>query len=239
MESSRAPAVLDISRFVQAEASLALLENEEFIPVRPRPPEATSPAAILARALETEVAIPLLGARTEDDFVNRLVDCIGKFTETRSAYRVLARQGAVRFVTADEAIERIRRRAERVGGEQMADEFEFAASTFHRAINLAKGIERGSLRGEQRQRDLELIQAFSVCYDVFQCSQYVLYAASERDRTDDIQPAVSLALEWLRGSALNAYGAARERVALRKPPEEILEPLPFDEEDAWLAGIAS
>lgn len=227
----------DISRFVIAESSLALLEDEEALFIRVRPSETA--VEILGRALEQEIAIPLLAASTREEFVDRLVDCMGPFTETRAAFRVLQRQGAVEFMSVDDAIARIRCRVEKIGGESMADEYDFAASTFHRAISLARDIERGSLGEEQRQRDLELIQAFGVYRDIFQCSQYVLYAASERDRTDDVQVAVTTAVELIRGAALNAYGAARGRIELRKPPEKILEPLPFDDEDAWLAGIAS
>jgi hypothetical protein len=237
MDSSCVPALLaDISRLMQAGADLTLREEESVL-FRPLA-AGTAAVAVILRALECEVASPLLGARTRDEFVELLVDCIEKFTESRAAFRILRRQGLVRSVEVEESIERIRRRAEKVGGAEMADEFEFAASTFRRAIRLAIST-KANLDGEKRQRDIELIRTFSTFRDIFQCSQYVLHAAAERDPTDDIQVAVSTAIELLRGSALYAYGAARERDELWKPPQEILEPLPFDEEDSWLAGIAS
>lgn len=195
---------------------------------------------LLIAALEREVATPLLEASTEGEFIDRLVEGCIKFTETRTTYRVLQRQWRLSPVDREAHLQSFLLRAEQLKGPAGVDTCDFAAATYHRALALAKSIQpldRATVI-ELRKRDRELASAFRVFADIFQCVRYVIFAAAERDRLPSAT-GIECVFEILGGSARQAYITARERAELRRTPDGDLSPLPFDDEDRYLADLVS
>lgn len=196
----------------------------------------TVTTGLLFERVLSKVIRPALSADTSEEFAEIVTEQFGMFLETMQAVRVLA-QGASPRANGGSAAdydEMLITAARRVSGEQGADEARFIAETFTRTMRLlAKCSEAESTDVEAEGKALAQLQVH--CGMHFVGTLAIFEASSGFHAT---APAIAMAFEYARGSALRAYGNARTLVMLRVPPPEPQpELMPFDSEDAYLAGI--
>src|SRR5262245_15068765 len=115
-----------------------VLDDDQVLEFRPGVSGEPSFNRVLAEALEREVAVPLLSVRSFGEFNDRLPHCLAEFSETRGALRVLARHGLARYLSWEQARDKLVVRAEELGGPDLARECELAATALHRAVNRTK-----------------------------------------------------------------------------------------------------
>jgi len=124
----------------------------------------------------------------------------------------------------------------RTGGEAAREEILFDVATFRRAMNLRKKLEPQNPPSDPA-RDKILSGQYLVQSAFHQIGCAALLAIGSGVKPTP--PAVTTTFELTRGGALRTYAAVREAIGLRAAGRtDVMEDrLPFDQEDAALAGL--
>lgn len=193
----------------------------------------------LCAKLCTKVVEPLLWGETREECFAAVRAGWSLYLDTMGALRLVIEThglvAALEGVSLSDPKDDLRQAARRLAGAAGEDELLFDSATYERALRLVGKVP--DTPPSDAERDLKLADEFNVHASLYELATVALLVAAS-DRFKPTSAGIDAAFEMARGSALRAYAAVREAIALRTPtrPTEEYELAPFDEEDAFLAG---
>jgi hypothetical protein len=208
------------------------------------PASTTAIIKTLGESIVTEIVVPMIRLGSRAECVEFMAKNWHSFCETLGAFHVLI----ARVSSEEKAIElaerssvaiaeSIERAAQALHGAEAVDEAAFALGTYRSATSLIRKFRELPAPGD-RNRDRTLARGFSQSASMYTLAATALVVAAEQGGTE---AAVAWSFELLRGSAIDAYAAAREAYELRAPdvghPEDEAVDISNEEHQLAEAGL--
>lgn len=191
----------------------------------------------LVAGLATELPAACLRAQTRDEYLASLAGGLSSYCQAVAAFAFLrgyAQEGAAQEGEGSLRADLIEE-STRVAGEDAGDEAAFAWETYERALRLCSAL--GSQEATDPRRDSQLSREFTGYGILFAFAHATILMLRHADSGQPSAAAIATTFEVLRTGALRAYAAVSEATRLLRPVMSVSDqPLPFDAEDAWLAG---